>query len=330
VTSVNCQDAAEIYDILMEQLLAAIRKYDPKYKDKMKQVVETINEKFSERKQFGAVDLGRHLEFDAVKYLRNLVGRGHLEQVGKGVFERALWPPPAALLEGEPIGLTYCVQTWFKYYLQQWITSSMSQLETKEGVYALDARPAAGNPAGESSGRQYGFSARPGRRPARNRGGRMIRSALRRRAKRFKISRGRLRELIQFGQQVLHVVEFHPQRAPVQIHVIGELSPVAWRIHANGDLGASPRPAQLFQRFHEALPAALLEGKLRTGLERLQLPQQGKAIDEEGAAGLIAAEIVHELDGAPAPHAEQPFEQGAVDHRHVDRSQFFPDLCKSK
>src|SRR5579864_4743189 len=88
----------------------------------MKQVVEKIDEKLADRSQFSTADLNRYLGFDAVKFVRNLVGRKHLAGVGKGVFERAAWPPPATLLEGEPIGLTYCVQTWFKYYLQQWIT----------------------------------------------------------------------------------------------------------------------------------------------------------------------------------------------------------------
>jgi hypothetical protein len=97
----------------MEQLLRAIRKYDSKYKEKVKQVVEVIREQFSRRKQFSAVDVGRHLGFDADRFLRMLVRRGHLETVGKGVFGRVAgaWPPPAALLEGEPIGLTY----WYRH-----------------------------------------------------------------------------------------------------------------------------------------------------------------------------------------------------------------------
>lgn len=119
----------KLYDILMEQLLRAIRKYDPAYKEKVKQVVEVIDGKLSRRKQFSAVDVGRHLGFDPDRYLRMLVRRGHLEAVGGGVFERraGAWPP-TKLLEGEPIGLTYCVQTWFRYYLQQWISDAMMGL----------------------------------------------------------------------------------------------------------------------------------------------------------------------------------------------------------
>jgi len=84
--------------------------------------------------------VNRHLEFDGVGHLRLLVRRGHLQAVGKGEYERTgSWPPPAKLWS-KPVGITNCVQTWFRYYLQQWITSSMGQLESKEGVYSLDCR----------------------------------------------------------------------------------------------------------------------------------------------------------------------------------------------
>jgi hypothetical protein len=41
------KETAEIYDILIEQLLRAIRKYDPEYKKKLKQIVEMIDDKFA-------------------------------------------------------------------------------------------------------------------------------------------------------------------------------------------------------------------------------------------------------------------------------------------
>jgi len=34
---------------------------------------------------------------------------------------------------------------WFRYYLQQHIESSMSEIETKEGIYSLDFHRQAGN-----------------------------------------------------------------------------------------------------------------------------------------------------------------------------------------
>ena len=149
------KETAEIYDVLIEQLLRAIRKFDPHYKQKLKQIVEMIDEKFAQRK-FTLAAINRHLEFDAVGHLRLLVRREYLQAAGKGEFECAgAWPPPASFFEGDgsPIGLTYCVQTWFRYYLQQWITSSMSQLESKEGVYSLDCRGQySGSPESSSHG----------------------------------------------------------------------------------------------------------------------------------------------------------------------------------
>ena len=93
---------------------AAIRKYDPDYKVKLKQIVEIIDEKFAGRK-FTLDSVNRHLEFDAVGYLRLLVRYQYLESIGKGEFERTgSWPPPARFFAGQPIGITYCVQTyWF-------------------------------------------------------------------------------------------------------------------------------------------------------------------------------------------------------------------------
>ena len=124
----------------MEQFLAAVRKYDPNYTEKMKQVVDVVNRRYGKQKQFSLADVNLHLEFDAAKYLRKLVRRKHLEKAGPGVFQRTDWPPPSSLWEGDPVGFTYCVQTWFPYYLQQWITHSMGELESKDGVYSLDQR----------------------------------------------------------------------------------------------------------------------------------------------------------------------------------------------
>jgi len=78
-----------------------------------------------------------------------LVRRGHLETVagddGKVAFyRRAVWPPARKLFTSGPVGITYYLQTWFRYYLQQWIDSSMRELESKEGVYSLDFRVQAG------------------------------------------------------------------------------------------------------------------------------------------------------------------------------------------
>jgi hypothetical protein len=109
----------EIYDILMEQLIRAIRQYDPNYSDKTRQVVEVINDKLSNFEQITILDVNRHLEFDAAGHLRMLVRRGHLEKVAEPggsqsyVRNAALWPPNPNIYS-HPVGITYCIQKWFR------------------------------------------------------------------------------------------------------------------------------------------------------------------------------------------------------------------------
>ena len=136
----------EIYDVLMEQLVAAINGYDPCYKAKVKKVIEVINSELSKRKQFRALDVRRHLEFDCDKHLRLLCRRGFLEVVPAGEgdegarFQRLVWPPPVEFTEGDGdiIGLAYYLQKWFRFGLQEWITKRSRELEAKEGVYSLE------------------------------------------------------------------------------------------------------------------------------------------------------------------------------------------------
>jgi hypothetical protein len=78
------------------------------------------------------------------------------------------------------------------------------------------------------------------------------------------------------------------------------------------------------------LPPLLLQRKFRAVLERLQLPQQRQAIDEERAAGLPTAEVMQQLDRAPAPDAKDTLEHRPVYNRHFHCCQFRSDLRKSK
>jgi hypothetical protein len=93
-------EGEEIYDVLMEQFLRAAAKYDPRYGDKLREVVEVIENALSDRPGFRAADLRRHLEFDGHRYLRLLCRRGFLtcQVQGKGgpaVYQRSgTWPPP--------------------------------------------------------------------------------------------------------------------------------------------------------------------------------------------------------------------------------------------
>ena len=67
-------ETEEIYDVLMEQLVETIKGYDPKYTEKVKLLVEAIENGLSKRKQFSFADVNRHLDFDCNRYIR-LLGR---------------------------------------------------------------------------------------------------------------------------------------------------------------------------------------------------------------------------------------------------------------
>ena len=120
-------DSGEVYDVLMEQFLMAVAKYDPQYTEKVKLVVECMENELSNYKQVRTCDLNRHLEFDGDRFLRLLARRGFLAAVkgknGKicGWVRTGQWPPPAKFFESGVIGFAYYLQTWFRYYLQQWI-----------------------------------------------------------------------------------------------------------------------------------------------------------------------------------------------------------------
>ena len=102
----------EIYDVLMEQLVKAIHKYDPGYTEKVRLVVEKIDHELSQQPRFSTAELNRYLEFDSHRYVRLLCRRGFLAPVfGRDRkitgFERKAWPVPQDFLEKGPIGLAY-------------------------------------------------------------------------------------------------------------------------------------------------------------------------------------------------------------------------------
>ena len=104
-------ETEEIYDVLMEQFLKAAAKFDPRYTEKLKQVVEVIENALSGSPFFRAVDVDRHLEFGGDRYLRLLCRRGFLvakrqEGEKRTAYGRSeTWPPPSEFFT-EPIGIT--------------------------------------------------------------------------------------------------------------------------------------------------------------------------------------------------------------------------------
>jgi hypothetical protein len=77
-------ETEEIYDVLMEQLVGAVKGYDPDYKAKVKLVVDVINHELSKRKQFTVADVNRHLDIDSSRYLRLLVRVGFVQKIEEG------------------------------------------------------------------------------------------------------------------------------------------------------------------------------------------------------------------------------------------------------
>jgi hypothetical protein len=81
-------DTEEVYDVLMEQMVRAINQYDPTYTEKVKLVVEAINNELSTRAQFAGTDVNRYLEFDCSRHIRLLCRRGFLTSHGKTGLEQ--------------------------------------------------------------------------------------------------------------------------------------------------------------------------------------------------------------------------------------------------
>ena len=180
-------ETEEIYDVLMEQFLKAVKKYDPHYIDKVKLVVEKLDEVFPNAKSFTVADVDDYLEFSSDRYLRMLVRRGFLEAVfGTGKEKRitgfqrtATWPPPASLFEGGAIGLAYYIQTWFRYYLQAraskrskslaaaWASSNRFASSSSTPWYSTVSLPGSKfTPAGRSATMQFTASGPAGIRTA--------------------------------------------------------------------------------------------------------------------------------------------------------------------
>ena len=128
----------EIYDVLMEQLLKAVQKYDPRYSEKVCRVVDVLKKKRVEV-SFTIDELNKHLDFDGARYVRVLCRHGFLEPAPEETSSKryrrqaAAWPPPDGYLSAGPVGFTYYLQTWFRYYLQRHIESAFAAIETKEG-----------------------------------------------------------------------------------------------------------------------------------------------------------------------------------------------------
>jgi hypothetical protein len=144
----------DIYDSLLMCLIRAIKKYDPNYVEKLLEVCNLIDVKCKgkHRKvgtipEFTAQDISIKMGYDINSYLRKLVKRKHLHSISNSKkkvigYRRSHteWPPPPALFKNGPVGFTYAVQTYFRFYLHEYITKQMHSIESREGMLQLDHR----------------------------------------------------------------------------------------------------------------------------------------------------------------------------------------------
>jgi hypothetical protein len=136
----------DVYDVMALCFLRTVCRYDPFYADKVRKVCEVINGRFSKQSQFTAEAVARAAGFDALGCLRLLVRKQYLASVHGakkkvvGYTRGTHWPAPKSFFEAGPIGFTYFAQMWFRYYLNDYITQVMAELETQDCVLQLDYR----------------------------------------------------------------------------------------------------------------------------------------------------------------------------------------------
>jgi hypothetical protein len=131
------QNASDIYDTLTLLLLRCIKRYDPHYVAKMQKIVKIIDVKRKRKKPFTIESIQNKIDFDPIGALKNLARKGHIKAI-RGAGKKLIgykvtrsWPPNKAFLSAEPIGITYVVQLWFRYYLQDHIHEQMKTLEAR-------------------------------------------------------------------------------------------------------------------------------------------------------------------------------------------------------
>lgn len=147
----------DVYDSLLMCLMRAVKKYDPLYVEKLHKVCDVVDLKCKGRPrkegtvpEFTAIEISSKLGKigeDINSYLRKLVKRGHLKSIAnskKKVIgyrrDPKKWPPSPSSFKQGPVGFTYAVQTYFRFYLHEHITKQMRSIESKEGMLQLDHR----------------------------------------------------------------------------------------------------------------------------------------------------------------------------------------------
>ena len=139
----DCITSDEVYDTLVAVFLDVAGHYDPHYTKKIEEVCKFIETQPADSlirlEQFADA-----VAFDPLGCIRVLVRHGYLQSVSgprkkvQGYKRGPKWPAPQSFFEAGPVGFTYYVTKWFRFYLQAHIQSQMAQIESKEHVLQLD------------------------------------------------------------------------------------------------------------------------------------------------------------------------------------------------
>lgn len=134
------QTSSDVYDILNTLLLRCVKKYDPDYNIKVQKVIHQIT-KFKKKKYFTIKDIEKKVSFDPIGPIRLLAKpskrreayikavRGPSKQL-LGYRIKKNWPPNKSVFINK-VGFVHVVQTWFRYYLQEYIDEQMKTLEAR-------------------------------------------------------------------------------------------------------------------------------------------------------------------------------------------------------
>lgn len=139
----DCTTSDEVYDILVAVFLDVAAHYDPHYTKKTEEVCKYI-EKQPANTVTSMEQISGAVAFDPLGCVRVLVRHGYLQSVSgprkkvQGYKRGPSWPAPKGFFEGGPVGFVYFVTKWFRFYLQAYFQSQMSQIESKEHVLQLD------------------------------------------------------------------------------------------------------------------------------------------------------------------------------------------------
>lgn len=147
----------DIYDTLVMCLMRAIRKYDPHYTSKVRVLCEAVDARFPRKRrstepEFSEPEVSAALGTDSLSHIRMLVRRGHLASVAGpkkkvvGYRRTKNWPPDESFFNSGPVGFVYFLPLYFRYYLHEYISNAMGDLEAQEHVLQLDHRFGAGGP----------------------------------------------------------------------------------------------------------------------------------------------------------------------------------------